>query len=87
MLHLTLYSTEGCHLCELAEKVLTEVRRVQPAAIWTVVDIADNETLLERYAIRIPVVQLDNAEYDLGWPFTRDDVLHYLRQFEAPEAP
>lgn len=83
MSQLKLYSTEGCHLCELAEKVLGEVEQSYPTLKWTVVDIANDESLTESYGIRIPVIQLEGAEYDLGWPFTHDEVIHYLQQFET----
>lgn len=83
MTDLILYSTGGCHLCEQAEKVLSNVKQAYPAVKWEVVDIAEEDELVERYGIRIPVIQLVGAEYDLGWPFTRDDVVHYLKQFAA----
>lgn len=83
MPRLTLYSTEGCHLCERAEAVLNDVQVSQPELEWSVVDIALDDHLAEQYGIRIPVIFLDGAEYDLGWPFTRDDVSHYLRQFQT----
>ena len=83
MSRLTLYSTEGCHLCERAEDVLREVEQNNPNLEWTVVDIASDDDLSERYGIRIPVIFLEGAEYDLGWPFTADEVRHYLRQFQT----
>ncbi len=83
MSRLTLYSTDGCHLCERAETVLNEVAQHNPELSWQVVDIAPDEQLSERYGIRIPVILLEGAEYDLGWPFTADDVRRYLRQFQT----
>lgn len=80
---LKLYSTEACHLCELAENVLKDVEKEYPSLQVSVVDIALDDALMERYGIRIPVIELENAEYDLGWPFSRDEVIHYLQQFET----
>lgn len=79
--NLTLYSTLGCHLCEQAEALLAELVAAEPLQ-WQVVDIADNDELLERYAIRIPVLCSEGASDDLGWPFTMDDILRYLRRTE-----
>lgn len=81
MPQLTLYSTDGCHLCERAESLLEEVARSEPLD-WRVVDIADSEELTEHYGIRIPVIELKGADYDLGWPFTAEELRYYLRQFE-----
>lgn len=83
MSRLTLYSTDGCHLCERAESLLRKVEQSNPSVEVTVVDIASDEDLTERYGIRIPVIQLEGAEYDLGWPFTQDEVIHYLQQFQT----
>lgn len=62
---LVLYGTLGCHLCERAEAL---IQGVTDAAI-SVVEIADDGELLERYGVRIPVIQrLDTGE-ELDWPF------------------
>lgn len=83
MLNLTLYTTDGCHLCEYAESVLEEVLQTEPELSWTKVDIAHQDDLMERYAIRIPVIRLEAADYDVGWPFSVADVRHYLAQFKT----
>jgi hypothetical protein len=65
---LTLYSTDGCHLCEEAETLLRSARADFPTLAWTVVDIADDDALFERYGWLIPVLcERGNAE--LHWPF------------------
>lgn len=59
-----LYGTEFCHLCEEAEAVL---RQVQIEAEY--IDIAGEDSLLEKYGSRIPVLlRMDTGE-ELGWPF------------------
>lgn len=61
---LVLYGTSGCHLCEEAQALLAALE----GADWQEVDIAEDDSLLERYGVRIPVlVRADGAE--LGWPF------------------
>lgn len=61
---LLLYGTRFCHLCEQAEAVLH-------AAGMTAeyVDIAEDEVLLEKYGMRIPVVLRTDNGAELGWPF------------------
>jgi glutaredoxin len=61
---LLLYGTRFCHLCEQAEAVL---HAVGVTAEYT--DIAEDEALLERYGMRIPVVRRVDNGAELGWPF------------------
>lgn len=59
-----LYMTEACHLCEQAQQLVIEVTG-RPARE---VDIVDDDRLMDRYGVRIPVLQtIDGRE--LGWPF------------------
>lgn len=74
---LILYSTLGCHLCEKAKQVLWPVLSDTGLQLQEV-DIADDDQLQEQYGIRIPVVRLQNATEDLGWPFDDDDLRSYL---------
>ena len=75
---LILYTTAGCHLCELANAILqTLASQYQLAIIAT--EIGDDDDLVERYGIRIPVVQFaDNT--DIGWPFDQYDIERKLTQ-------
>ncbi len=77
---LTLYTTLGCHLCDKALEIIHEVRTdsIQDLDLQCV-EIADSDLLMERYGIRIPVVQLESARTDLGWPFDKAQLLQYLR--------
>ena len=64
MSELVLYTTVGCHLCEQA------LRRVTDAGGSCVtVEIADDETLLARYGVRIPVLLRPDCGVELDWPF------------------
>lgn len=62
---IVLYTTLGCHLCEQAESL---IRQVMPME-WQIthVDVAEDDTLLEQYGERIPVVEIKSQE--LAWPF------------------
>ncbi|HOW76563.1 MAG TPA: glutaredoxin family protein [Candidatus Competibacteraceae bacterium] len=61
---LLLYTTSGCHLCEQAEALLQSV-----GAPVETVEIADDEALLERYGVRIPVLRHRETGGELDWPF------------------
>lgn len=68
------YGTTCCHLCEQAEAVLHAIGvRAEP------VDIAEDDTLLERYGIRIPVVRRLDNDAELGWPFDEAALRRFLR--------
>ena len=57
----TLYTKDGCHLCEEAEDAL---RAIQPSIQFELelVYIEDDATLLDRYQDRVPVIALDGTE-------------------------
>ncbi len=72
-----LYSTLGCHLCEVAKEVAWPVLR--PLNLTLVeVDIVDSEDLMERYALRIPVLKVEGVAADLAWPFDARALEEYL---------
>ncbi|MBB5187391.1 hypothetical protein HNQ57_001660 [Zhongshania antarctica] len=75
-----LYGTSACHLCELAEAVLSEL--LSQGYDWQieVVDIADDDNLLERYALSIPVLTHTGSDLELRWPFDGATVLAFARE-------
>lgn len=72
---LTLFHTEGCHLCEEAWALLETAGL---AARTRRCDILDDAAWLEAYRVRIPVLR-DDTGGELGWPFDLAD----LRRFTA----
>lgn len=70
---LILYATEGCHLCHDAQVMLSEMQ-----LSWQDIDIIDDDTLLELYGPRIPVLKL--LQHELDWPFQPEDVRLLLAQ-------
>jgi glutaredoxin len=72
-MELRLYGTAFCHLCEQAEAVLREI-----GIEADYVDIADDDELLEKYGIRIPVLKRLDTEAELGWPFDTAAVSRFL---------
>ena len=72
-----LLGTSGCHLCDLAEDLLAGLlAEGQPWQI-ELIDIADDESLLARYATSIPVLLGDSGADPLCWPFSREQVLQW----------
>jgi glutaredoxin len=72
-LSLILYGTIGCHLCEQAKRV---IKLAGTSAVY--IDIIHDDTLFERYGIRIPVLRREDTGAELGWPFDEVEVLRFL---------
>ena len=72
---LYLYSTSHCHLCELAQALLTELN----IETVTIVEIADNDQLLLEYGTSIPVLKREDTNAELDWPFNSADIALFLR--------
>ena len=75
------YTKLNCHLCDQAYQMLMDVVYDNPLEI-DVVDIthAHNKLLEAEYGHRIPVITSANADTELGWPFTLNDVRAYLEK-------
>ncbi|MDX2350453.1 MAG: glutaredoxin family protein [Porticoccus sp.] len=69
---LTLYTGPHCHLCDQAKAVIYPV--IEEAG-WRLeeVNIAEDESLKDKYAVRIPVIVLPNGQ-EKGWPFSSGQV-------------
>jgi hypothetical protein len=65
--------TQYCHLCEQALELIRSCASTHPV---TMVDIALNDELMERYGVRIPVVVMGNNE--LNWPFDGDQLSAFI---------
>jgi hypothetical protein len=73
-----LFGTLGCHLCEVAEAVLMPF--VDHGLLVELVDIAESESLLERYGLIIPVLRRCDNSAELHWPFDAEQVVAFLGQ-------
>ena len=71
-----LFTTLGCHLCELAEEEIMPL--VEHGLMVELVDIADSEALFETYGLRIPVLRRVDTGAELGWPFDTGQVVSFL---------
>ena len=85
---LLLYSTQGCHLCELAEALFEtlDLSGFSGDLQWDleVVEVADEPELMQKYGIRIPVVAIVDdsgcrSNNELSWPFDREQLTQFLR--------
>ena len=56
----TVYTRRGCHLCEEVERVVAAEARGRAEVV--LVDIDADETLTDRYTVRVPVVAVDGVE-------------------------
>ena len=64
----TLYTRDGCHLCEEAREGLLALRAGGLGFELNEVDIESDERLHAAYLERIPVVEVDGAEVsELGY--------------------
>lgn len=71
-----LFTTLGCHLCEEAHAQLTWLQGQGLDVEVESVEIANDDALVERYGIRIPVVLAGSEE--IGWPFTVRELKAFL---------
>lgn len=69
----TLYHTDGCHLCDLAESLLSEMH-----VTYKKVDIANSECLVEQYGVQIPVLYSELDHTTLNWPFDEKDIHQFI---------
>ncbi|UYG06422.1 glutaredoxin family protein [Halomonas sp. M4R1S46] len=66
MIRLTLYTTLGCHLCEALEAWLGRLASDEVALER--VEISDDEALMARYGVRIPVLRdAEGGELERGF--------------------
>ncbi|BFM16084.1 glutaredoxin family protein [Maricurvus nonylphenolicus] len=75
---LYLYTTLGCHLCEQAKQLAWPVLEHYGFRLQEV-EIADDEDLMTRYGIRIPVVARADDGAELGWPFDQQALSELLK--------
>ena len=76
MITLQLFSTAGCHLCELAVEQVHNLQAADNIQLQ-IIEIGDNDQLVEQYGIRIPVIKFSD-DSELNWPFTQQDILQKI---------
>lgn len=81
MVTITLYTTEHCTLCDTAFDWLQQCTALRGATVQTI-DVADNDTLLEQFGPRVPVLAAGARTID--WPFTESKVQALIAATRAP---
>jgi Glutaredoxin-like domain (DUF836) len=76
-----LLGTSGCHLCELAEELIHECLVVEADIAVEFIDIAEQSRWQEDYATLIPVLLHIATNKSLNWPFTKEHVLTFIKQY------
>lgn len=72
-----LYSTPGCHLCELAREVVEPLLN-NHSLVLEEIDIAQSDELIERYGVKIPVLKSPYHIDELCWPFDTAQAAAFL---------
>ncbi|MBQ0794942.1 glutaredoxin family protein [Zhongshania sp.] len=80
MQELELYGTSACHLCELAEAMLAEILVDETDWQIELIDIADNDDTLERYALKIPLLKSVVDGRELSWPFDKLRIRRFVEE-------
>lgn len=79
-----LFTTAGCHLCELAEENLSPLLESEDPRLAGLTiekrDIMENDSWISAYGTRIPVLASRDENQWLNWPFTTDDAAGFLLQ-------
>jgi hypothetical protein len=68
MISLQMFSTSGCHLCELAKQRVEQIATQIPL-VCEEIEITNSEELVELYGVRIPVLRDVVSGQEIGWPF------------------
>lgn len=74
-LHLTLFTGQGCCLCDEAEALLLEV---QPQANYSKIDVRLDPQHYHLYGARIPVLIRQDPARELAWPFSHSQLREFL---------
>jgi glutaredoxin len=77
MTTITIYSRQGCHLCDDAQKTLESMREELNFEI-VVIDIDQDAELIKRYSDQVPVIHIDGIHHD----FYKVDPLRFRSSLE-----
>jgi hypothetical protein len=75
-----LYHTLGCHLCDLAQAIVDDYNDSQSDAEleYRLVDIASDDSLVEKFGLLIPVLENSTTQQSLGWPFDLAELSSFI---------
>ncbi|GAC14803.1 glutaredoxin family protein [Aliiglaciecola lipolytica] len=76
-MQLYFYTGKQCHLCELAQALLDQVKSSYDLNV-TKVDVKSDTQLFHLYGARIPVLKRMDTQAELGWPFDLTQLQEFL---------
>ena len=76
MTQIILYTTTGCHLCNIAKRLLFKANQQIPFDIINT-EISNDRILVFIYGESIPVIEFENVK-QLNWPFKLGDIISNL---------
>ena len=77
ILAILLLSTDACHLCELANQLLSQIDPSLDLQIEKF-DVKTDHQLFHLYGARIPVLKRLDNNNELGWPFDLRQLQEFL---------
>ena len=78
---LILYTTDGCHLCKLAEEMVVEAQNSREFFLESI-DISADEALVELYGDRIPVIKNKLTKEEQQWPNQPGDLFLHQQFYQ-----
>ena len=83
-MHVIFFTTSGCHLCEDAWEIINQVNqsneRLMDILKIDTMDIADSDSLVSQYGVRIPVLVNKATGGELSWPFEHHDYVDFINR-------
>ena len=70
-----LYSTDGCHLCEIAVQLVAQLNKMDQVQV---IDIVDDEQLVAKYGTIIPVLRCQSTAKEINWPFDLEQLSEFM---------
>ncbi|KAA3663934.1 MAG: glutaredoxin family protein [Chloroflexi bacterium] len=78
MIKITLYSKDGCHLCEIVKNDLASLKKIHPHLTFQLheIDITQDRELFKKYCLTIPVLEI--GAKTLEAPIEKHQLIHAL---------
>ena len=76
VVELLLLGTEGCHLCEEAQDMISQCELGTVGL--TTIDIAEQTQWQAEFAVHIPVLYCCETSTYLSWPFTQPSIKKFI---------
>ncbi len=75
---LNFYTKSNCHLCEDAYQIIENLD-VSLIIEKIDIDLPENSRAAALYGERVPVLTTPNQSLELGWPFTAEEILDFIK--------